>query len=217
MVRRTWVKMCGITRVEDARCCVEAGADALGFLFAESPRRLEAASAAAIIRTLPPHVMRFAVFVDETPAEITRVLAVTGADRVQFHGFEEPMVHELTGARMVRAFRARDESVLEEIEEAAPEMFFLDTWSPTRAGGTGQTFDWTLARRASALGRMVLAGGLTPENVGEAIREAHPFGVDVSSGIESSPGVKDPARIRAFADAVRAADGALGRGVGVQR
>jgi phosphoribosylanthranilate isomerase len=206
MIHRTWIKMCGITRLEDALACVEAGADALGFVFAESPRRVRPDEAVSIIRKLPPTVMRFAVFVDESPAEIAGVLAATEVDRVQLHGFEEPMVQELAGTRVVKAFRARDESVLTEIEEWAAPFFFLDTWHPTQAGGTGQRFDWELARRAHKFGQFVLAGGLDPENVGRAVREVRPFGVDVSSGIEKSPGIKDPAKIRAFVDAVRAAD-----------
>lgn len=206
MIHRTWVKMCGITRLEDALACTEAGVDALGFVFAESPRRISPEDALAIIRKLPPHVMRFAVFVDETPAEIGRVLRAAEVDRVQIHGFEEPMVHELAGTRVVKVFRARDETVLRDIEEWAAEFFFLDTWRADAAGGTGRTFDWDIAKRAHALGRFVLAGGLTPENVGDAVREIRPFGVDVSTGIEKSPGVKDPDRIRAFVEAVRVAD-----------
>jgi phosphoribosylanthranilate isomerase len=150
--------------------------------------------------------MRFAVFVDESPAEIAEVLAATEVDRIQLHGFEEPMVQELAGTRVVKAFRARDESILTEIEEWAAPFFLLDTWHPAQAGGTGERFDWDIARRAHRFGKFILAGGLTPENVGNAIREVRPFGVDVSSGIEKSPGIKDPAKIRAFVDAVRAAD-----------
>lgn len=206
MIHRTWIKMCGITRLEDALACVEAGADALGFVFAESPRRVRPDEAIAIIRKLPPTVMRFAVFVDESPAEIADVLAAAEIDRIQLHGFEEPMVQELAGTRVVKAFRARDESVLREIEEWAAPFFLLDTWHPGQAGGTGQRFDWDIAKRAHAFGRFILAGGLAPDNVGRAIREVRPFGVDVSSGVEKSPGIKDPAKIRDFVEAVRAAD-----------
>jgi len=206
MIHRTWIKMCGITRLEDALACVEAGADALGFVFTESPRRIRPDQAIAIIRKLPPTVTRFGVFVDESPAEIAEVLAATEIDRIQLHGFEEPMVQELAGTRVVKAFRARDESILTEIEEWAAPFFLLDTWHPGQAGGTGQRLDWDIARRAHRFGRFLLAGGLTPENVGEAIRQVRPFGVDVSSGVEKSPGLKDLAKIRAFVDAVRAAD-----------
>ncbi|MGQ0722212.1 MAG: phosphoribosylanthranilate isomerase [Candidatus Eiseniibacteriota bacterium] len=206
MAHRTWIKMCGLTRLEDALRCAEAGVDALGFVFAASPRRVTVEQAVAIIRELPPHILRFAVFVDETPAEIARVLAHTDVDRVQIHGFEEPTVHEVCGTRVVKVFRARDETVLREIEETRPAMFLLDTWRRDVAGGTGERFDWDIARRTRTLGRLVLAGGLTPENVGDAVRDVRPFGVDVSTGIETSPGVKDAAKIRAFVEAVRAAD-----------
>ncbi|MCA9750958.1 MAG: phosphoribosylanthranilate isomerase [Gemmatimonadetes bacterium] len=206
MSRRTWIKICGITRLEDALVAAEAGADALGFVFAESPRRVSEELVRAIVRDLPPHVLRVGVFVDETPAKVAGVIAATEIDRVQLHGFEEPMVRELAGTRVLKAFRARGEEVLEEIRERAEPTFLLDSWSATVAGGTGERFDWSLARRAAELGRMILAGGLTPENVADAIATVRPFGVDVSSGVEDSPGLKNAERIRAFIDAVRAAD-----------
>jgi phosphoribosylanthranilate isomerase len=211
MPHRTWIKMCGITRLSDALAASEAGVDALGFVFAESPRRIDAERARVIIRDLPPHVMRFGVFVDQTPAEISRVIAVAEIDRVQLHGFEEPMVRELAGTRVVKAFRARDESVLEEIHVWATDFFILDTWRLDRAGGTGRTFDWSIAERARELGRLVLAGGLTPDNVTDAILAVRPFGVDVSSGIEIGPGEKDLALVRRFVDRVREADAELSR------
>ncbi len=206
MSRRTWIKMCGMTRVEDLAAAAEAGVDAVGFMFAESPRRVTGATARLLVRDLSAQIMRFGVFVDENPAEVARVVAEAEIDRIQLHGFEEPMIRELVGTRVVKAFRARDESVLEEIRMWRVQTFFLDTWRETAAGGTGRTGDWSLAKRAAELGQMILAGGLTPDNVGRAILEVQPYGVDVSSGIESAPGIKDPAKIRAFVDAVRAAD-----------
>ena len=206
MTRPTWIKICGIRRLEDGLAAAEAGADAVGFVFAESPRRIDPEAARFISRDLPAHVMRYGVFVDEAPAEIARIVSVAELDRIQLHGFEEPMVRELAGTRVVKAFRARDEAVLEEITAWAVDTFFLDTWTPEAAGGSGTPFDWQLARRASDLGRMILAGGLTPENVGDAILAARPFGVDVSSGVEIAPGEKDPDRILAFVASVRDAD-----------
>jgi phosphoribosylanthranilate isomerase len=198
-----------MTRAEDLEAAVDLGVDAIGLVFAESPRRLHADQARRLIRDLSPHVLRFGIFVDETPAEIARIVAATELDRVQLHGFEDPMVQELVGTRVVKAFRARDTGVLEEIATWGAQTFFLDTWSNTAAGGTGTTFDWSLAKRAAGLGRMILAGGLNPQNVAQAIREVRPFGVDVSTGVESSPGIKDPAKMRAFVEAVREADAAL--------
>jgi len=206
MPYRTWIKMCGMTRLEDALAAAEAGVDALGFVFAESPRRIAPERARGIIRDLPPSVLRVGVFVDESPAEVARVVSVAELDRVQLHGLEEPMVRELAGTRVMKAFRARDETVLQEINSWSTDFFVLDAWSTVSAGGTGRQFDWRIAKQAKEIGLVVLAGGLTPDNVGEAIREVEPFGVDVSSGIESSPGVKDPARIQAFVEAVREAD-----------
>jgi len=210
MARNTWIKICGITRLEDGLGAVDAGADAVGFVFAESPRRVTAEQARSIVRELPLHVLRVGVFVHEVPADIARIVAAAELDRVQLHGFEEPMVRELVGTRVLRAFRARHDDVVEEIAASGENTFLLDAWSPDVAGGTGQRFDWELARRAAQHGRLILAGGLTPENVGKAIREVAPFGVDVSSGVESAPGRKDPDRMRAFVAAVRAADRARG-------
>lgn len=209
MQRRTWIKLCGMTRAEDALQAADLGVDAIGLVFAESPRRLFAEQARRIIRDLSPHVLRFGVFVDENPAEIARIVNAAELDRVQLHGFEDPMVQELVGTRVVKAFRARDAGVLDEIATWGAQTFILDTWSHAAAGGTGKTFDWSIAKRAASLGRLILAGGLTPENVAQAIREVRPFGVDVSSGVESSPGIKDRAKMRAFVDAVRDADAAL--------
>jgi phosphoribosylanthranilate isomerase len=206
MTRRTWIKMCGMTRAEDALAAADAGADAVGFIFAESPRRIEPQAARAIGRVLPPHILRFGVFVDEAPATIGHVIEEAGLDRVQLYGFEEALLREVVGTRMVKAFRVADESVLTEIRSWNPDCFFLDTFSRHAVGGTGESFDWSIALRAKALGRVVLAGGLDPENVADAIREVEPFGVDVSSGIEDTPGHKSPDKIWAFVKAVRAAD-----------
>jgi phosphoribosylanthranilate isomerase len=213
MQRNTWIKICGITRVADGVAAAEAGADAIGLVFAESPRRVSDTQARLIVRELPTHVLRIGVFVDEAPAEIARVVAAAELDRVQLHGFEDPMVRELAGTRVLRAFRARDEAVLEEIAASVEKTFLLDTWTPDVVGGSGKRFDWNVAREAATLGRLILAGGLTPENVDKAVREVRPFGVDVSTGVEEAPGLKDAQRIGAFVAAVRSADrSAAGRG-----
>ncbi len=206
MSRRTWIKICGLTRAEDVRAAAEAGVDAIGLVFAESPRRVTPEQARDLLRDLPPWILRIGVFVDETPSEIAAVVQSAEIDRVQIHGFEDPIVRELVGTRILRAFRARDPGVLQEIRDSAEATFLLDAWSPELAGGTGRTFDWELARGARELGNLILAGGLTPENVGDAVRDVRPFGVDVSTGVEESPGVKDANLIRAFVEAVRSAD-----------
>jgi phosphoribosylanthranilate isomerase len=209
MTGRTWIKMCGMMRSEDSAAAAEAGVDAVGFVFADSPRRVTPATARLAARALPASVLRFGIFADEAPATIARILEEAELDRAQLHGFEEPMVREVVGSRVVKSFRVADESILNEIRSWNPDLFFLDTFSPHALGGTGRTFDWSIAKQARELGRIVLAGGLHADNVGAAIREVRPFGVDVSSGIEESPGRKDPAKIRAFVDAVREADRAL--------
>jgi phosphoribosylanthranilate isomerase len=198
--------MCGITRREDAAVAAEAGADALGFVLTPSPRRVTAEVVREIVRELPPHVLRVGVFVDEGPAEIARAAAAADVDRVQVHGDPDPILRDLLGARFVRAFRVHDENVLEAIRDSGENTFLLDAWSPDAPGGTGLTFDWSVARRAREWGRVILAGGLHAENVGRAIRDALPFGVDVSSGVEEEPGRKSAERIRAFVKAVRDAD-----------
>jgi phosphoribosylanthranilate isomerase len=208
-MQRTWIKICGMTRAADLAAAAEAGVDAVGFVFAESPRRVVAEHVRRLVLDLPPHILRVGVFVDATPAEIARVVDAAELDRVQLHGFEDPMVREHVGTRVVKAFRVRDASVLEEITTWTAEFFLLDAWSERTAGGSGVAFDWSIARDAARLGRMILAGGLTPANVARAVHEARPFGVDVSSGVEISPGIKDPAKIRAFVEAVRAADAEL--------
>jgi phosphoribosylanthranilate isomerase len=203
--------MCGLTTPDDGRAAAAAGADAVGLVFAKSERRVSIEEARAIVRELPPSILRFAVFVAADPAEIRRVVAEVEVDRVQVPAGGAAAASGPGGTRVVKVFRARDESVLREIRDSESDFFLLDTWSESRAGGTGRTFDWSIARRAREIGRLVLAGGLHPENVGDAILTVRPFGVDVSSGVESSPGRKDPARMRAFVEAVRSADRELVR------
>jgi phosphoribosylanthranilate isomerase len=198
--------MCGFTRPEDVRAAVDAGADALGFVLTPSPRRVSPSLARALVRDVPPHILRVGVFVDEVTAEIANAAAAADLDRVQVHRADDPMLRDLFGTRLLVAFRARDDDVLDAIRDHGADTFLLDTYSPDLPGGTGRTFDWSLALRARDLGRLVLAGGLTPENVGRAVREIRPFGVDVSSGIEDAPGSKNAEAMRAFVRAVRDAD-----------
>jgi len=209
----TRVKICGITRLEDAELAAELGAAALGFNFyPPSPRYVMAADAFGIIRRLPPFGVTVGVFADETDLKhITQVAGESGVNAVQLHN---PGVPASIGATIGRypviwtlavanGFRPED---LKDLKAAA---FLLDTSHPTLRGGTGKTFDWNLAREARKYGRIILAGGLTPENVGEAIRTVRPYAVDVASGVESSPGQKDPAKLRGFFAAVREADGQI--------
>ena len=202
---RTRIKMCGITRLEDALTCVEAGVDALGFNFwSGSKRHVTLAQAEEIARVLPPGVLRVGVFVRAAPAEVRATVTAVGLGAVQLHGDEDPAEYATVGAPLWQVLRI--ESALPEAASAHASEVLLDA-KVEGFGGGGRAFDWSLARGAGRYGvPFWLAGGLTPANVGEAVRKAKPPGVDVASGVESRPGMKDPALVRAFVAAVRAAE-----------
>jgi phosphoribosylanthranilate isomerase len=204
------VKICGITSLADARGAVKAGADALGFVFSEgSPRCIHPEAAAAITHHLPSRILRVGVFVDAPKATLLRVVAVCRLDAIQLHGEESPeLCDALAPLHVWKAFRMRSRKTLAQLPayRDATAAWLLDSYADGRAGGTGATFHWDLAVEARSLGHpIVLAGGLTPENVGEAVRQVQPGCVDVSSGVESAPGRKDPEKIRRFIAAVRSA------------
>jgi phosphoribosylanthranilate isomerase len=185
----------------------EAGADALGFVFYDaSPRHVTPEAAAAIIRRLPPFVIKVGVFVDATEELVVRAIRECGLNLLQFHGEEAPEYCLQFGLMSMKAFRIRDAASLEALRNYPTDAWLLDAYSPGQPGGTGQSFNWDLAREARTLGRPIfLAGGLTPENVAEAIRRAQPYGVDVSSGVETAPGKKDYTKVRAFVQAAKQA------------
>ena len=196
----TRVKICGITNLADAQAAVEAGADALGFVFYEkSPRRMTLPAAAKISKQLPPFVMRVGVFVNAAEELITQAIGECGLGLLQFHGDEPPEFCTQFGVMSMKAFRIRDAESLKELPKYPTEAWLLDAYSAENLGGTGEKFNWDLAVEAQKFGKPVfLAGGLTPENVAAAVRQVQPFGVDVSSGVESAPGKKDPQKIREF-------------------
>ncbi|MGC2691951.1 MAG: phosphoribosylanthranilate isomerase [Desulfobaccales bacterium] len=199
------IKICGITNPEDARLASELGADALGFIFhPASPRRVAPGAAREIIRQLPPLVLSVGVFVDEEAAVVRELAARLGLDWVQRHGRESPEYCLSLGRRVLKGFRIENESSLGALAayRDAVQAFLLDTYKSGQAGGTGETFDWRLARRAQEFGPIVLAGGLTPANVAQAIEVARPQAVDVASGVEAAPGKKDPEKLRDFFDEV---------------
>ncbi len=205
------VKICGITRAEDAVAAAEAGADAIGLVFADSPRRVSVAQAQDIIAVLPPFVTPVALVVNESPGSILGKCEILGVRTVQLHGDEPPKAARdlaAAGLRVIRAFRIGAEADLEALRDYPANAYLLDSKVAGRLGGTGVALDWELAARATAIGRIILAGGLTPDNVAEAIRRVRPYAVDVSSGVESAPGKKDPSKLRAFVAAARAALGA---------
>lgn len=208
MRRDIKVKVCGITNAEDALAAVEAGADALGFIFYEkSPRYVVPAVAANIIAELPPLVTPVGVFVNEGLATVRSIMDTCGLAMAQLHGDENVSYCRELARPAMKALRLRDRGSLLALAEyqgrGGVRGFVLDAFSELSYGGTGQITDWGLAAEVAKSTPILLAGGLTPDNVTEAIRTVRPYGVDVSSGVESAPGKKDHAKMRAFVDAVR--------------
>ncbi len=202
------IKICGITNLEDAEAAVEAGADALGFVFyAKSPRAIEPAVAKRIIANLPPFVLPVGVFVNHDVTIIRNVFDDCGLALAQLHGDETPTFCESLGRPVLRALRLRDRRSLLSLAEYKGRIgikgFVIDAFSSQAYGGTGQTVDWSLAREVAKVTPIILAGGLTPINVQEAIQHVLPYGVDVSSGVEDTPHKKDHDKIRAFTQAAR--------------
>ena len=199
------VKICGITNLADAQAAAEAGADALGFVFYEkSPRFVSMKTAAEISSALPPFITRAGVFVNPTGELVLKAIAECGLSLLQFHGDEPPEFCMQFGLMSMKAFRIRDAGSLKELPKYKTDAWLLDAYSSDTLGGTGAVFNWDLAVEAQKAGRPIfLAGGLTPENVADAVRRVRPFGVDVSSGVESSPGKKDHAKVRAFINAAK--------------
>src|SRR6266481_3018428 len=213
----TWTKICGITNLEDALTAVDAGADALGFVFYESsPRRIDPEAARKIVKELPEMIEKVGVFVNQTEESICVLADAAGLTAVQLHGDnEDPHVADLIAERRphlkvvvgISMHHPKPEGWAMMWHPDVVHAFLVDAGNSSNYGGTGKTFDWQAGqpgiRVIAELGRVVVAGGLNPGNVAEAIRILKPWGVDVSSGVEMSPGKKDPQKIRAFVDAVR--------------
>jgi phosphoribosylanthranilate isomerase (EC 5.3.1.24) len=207
-IQRTRVKICGLTRVSDIAAVVAAGADAVGFVFhPASPRAVTPEQAAQLCRALPPFVTAVGLFVDARPEAIAATLEQVPLDLLQFHGDESPGFCSAFGRRWIKAIRMRPEINLAAERErfSGADGLLLDAYEPGRAGGTGQCFDW--ARIPPDLAsEILLAGGLTPANVAEAIEQVRPYGVDVSGGVETAKGIKEPDLIFAFMRGVRDGD-----------
>ena len=194
------VKICGITTLDDALAAAEAGADAVGFvLYKESPRQISVDQAKEIILRLPPFVTTVGLFVNQ-PTQWVRVMADRcGVDVLQFQGDESADYCRAFAPRAIKAIRVKDRESFNPMEEYDVRAFVLDAYQEGEYGGTGKVFDWELAEAAKAHGRIILAGGLNPDNVAEAIRRVRPFAVDVSTGVEGHvKGKKDHGKIRAF-------------------
>lgn len=202
---KTKVKICGITNLADAQVAVEAGADAIGFIFYDqSPRYISIEAAAEISKKIPPHVLRVGVFVNAPEEFIFRAISEAGLTLLQFHGDEPPEFCTQFGVMSMKAFRMRNADSLAALADYQTDAYLLDAHSESSLGGTGEKFNWDLAVAAQEFGKPIfLAGGLTPENVMQAVQQAQPFAVDVSSGVESAPGKKDHAKVKAFIHAVK--------------
>jgi len=193
------VKICGITTLDDALMAVAAGADALGFVFFEkSPRCINPVAAAKIIAKLPPFVQTVGLFVNEEIEQINWTADFCGLDVVQLHGDEIPEDCQAVNRRIIKAFRVQNIVSIDPLKKYQVSGYLLDAWCPDCYGGTGKTFNWEVAAAARQYGRIILAGGLSPDNVAEAVRVVQPYGVDVSSGVESAPGKKDGEKVKAF-------------------
>jgi phosphoribosylanthranilate isomerase len=201
------VKICGITSLEDAHAAVDSGADALGFVFyPPSPRYVTPEQAEQIIKTLPPFVTTVGLFVDVTLAAVSETVARCGLDRVQLHGRETPEFCRQITRPVIKAIRIKNAESLTHVADYIVSAYLLDAYvEGALPGGTGASFSWELAARAKPFGPIILAGGLTPENVEIAIDQVRPYGVDVSTGVECAPGVKDHRKVRQFIARAKAA------------
>ncbi len=201
------VKICGITNAADAAVAADAAADALGFIFYEkSPRHISVEAASAVSHGLPPAIVKVGVFVNPEEELVLRAIGECGLNLLQFHGEETPDYCIQFGLMSMKAFRVRDLASLKELLSYKTDAWLLDAYSATQHGGTGERFNWDLALEARKWGKPIfLAGGLTPENVAAAVKQVQPYAVDVSSGVESSPGKKDHAKVRAFIGAAKGA------------
>jgi phosphoribosylanthranilate isomerase len=198
------VKICGITRAEDASMAVSLGATAIGFVFwPDSPRRVSPADAAAIVATLPAAIWRVGVFVDAPREEIERVAAEVGLSAVQLHGRETPAFASALHTRVIKALALADLATDDALAEWNGMPILLDAHDPIRKGGTGRTIDWDRAAVVASRHEVILAGGLRPGNVAAAIARVRPHGIDVSSGVERAPGVKDHEKLRALFEVLR--------------
>jgi phosphoribosylanthranilate isomerase len=199
MQQDLFVKICGITNLEDAQHAVRCGADAVGFIFYEgSPRFISHAKAAEIVQRLPDHVSKIGVFVNADRKFIHDIISHVSLSAVQLYGNEGPddlVNYEIS---VIKAFRVAPDFDVEVMRNYIIDAFLLDAYKGGAFGGTGKTFDWNLALKAKEYGRIILSGGLTPENVEEAVRFVRPYGVDVSSGVEREPGKKDTGKVRDF-------------------
>lgn len=214
MYSRTRIKVCGITTVEDAREAIRIGVDALGFIFAEkSPRYISPEKVKEIVNQLPPFIHLVGVFVDSDPVEIQEIIEYCGLTHVQLHGEEDAeycqkVAQSASPCRVIKAFRVSSQTMSADFApyEESVVGYLLDTFAAGQAGGTGKPFDWSKIESFNLKQPVILAGGIAPENVVEAIRSVRPFAVDVNSGVEVEPGKKDHDRLNQLVELVKNVD-----------
>ena len=203
-----WIKICGISTIEAAACCVEAGADAVGFVFAESRRKVSVEQAAEIIRVLPPEVNKVGVFVNKSYSDVAAIDAALGLDLLQFHGDESPQYCNRFPGRAFKSFRIANTADLEDVKKyrGSVKACLLDSFKTGQTGGTGKAWDWAMLSNMVSQEltgfNLIVAGGLTAQNVKVALQHFSPYGVDISSGVERA-GQKDCDLIREFIKTVR--------------
>ncbi len=201
---RVKIKICGMTSLEDTLLAVKEGADAVGFIFyKKSPRAVSVKTVKSIVAALPPFVEAVGVFVNETSDRINRIADSCNLSAVQLHGNESPAFCKKIRRRVIKAVRVKGKESFDGLSSFKVSAILLDAYSEEQQGGTGETFDWRLIRGGKQYGTVILAGGLDPKNVAHAIQKVKPYAVDVCSGVERTPGKKDPARLKAFIKAVR--------------
>lgn len=202
----TWIKICGITNIEDALNVASLGADALGFIFAPSPRRVDPVTVRGIVRSFPTSLLKVGVFLNHTLSDVQEIAAYCHLDSLQFHGEESPGYCQKFSQQVIKTIRIRGLESLKNMVRFRNVWILLDTYNPTKGGGTGIQFPWEVALKAKEERDFILSGGLNPSNVGEAIKKVRPMGVDVCTGVETTPGKKDLSRLADFVKEVRKAD-----------
>ncbi len=200
----TKIKICGITNLNDAKIAIDYGADAIGFVFAESVRKVNREKVKAIVQKLPPFVTFVGLFVNETAKNIENICTYCGLNAVQLHGNEPPdFLDRLKYYKVIKAFRIKNERDIAPINKYKSDAVLLDGYAENKMGGSGASFDWKIVKKLKTSRPVIIAGGLTYLNVSRAIKIAKPYGVDVSSGVEIKPGKKDRELIKKFIDAVK--------------
>ncbi|MGB2691168.1 MAG: phosphoribosylanthranilate isomerase [Thermodesulfobacteriota bacterium] len=203
-ISSTKIKICGITNMEDAQASADYGADALGFIFyKESKRYIDPKVAKSIIFSLPPFITTVGVFVNHDLDEISQIKETTGIQVAQLHGDETPEFASSLPINVIKVIRVKDKSDLDKVAQYSAQAILFDTYSDTEYGGTGESFDWEILNDMSSTKRIILSGGLNPENVLEAVQIVRPYAVDVSSGVEVAPGKKNHTKIKKFIEAIK--------------